>query len=298
MTTLGGILLGFGAAFLQSLSYILSRLFVGKFPGSTVKLLVCSHLIMGGFYLMTLMAVWPDSMPPIKVYGLSVVATGFFYLCGQICLFLALRESDASRVSPLLDVKILFLAMIAVLLLGERFSGTQLTSFVLCVCAAGMLSWSRGRFVWQSLAWVMMTCLGYSFSDACVKQVIDQFLYLGLLHGSLISAALCYGFCGIIGAALMALGHRVSREMWIYALPFAVDWFVAMLLLFSCFASIGIIFGNIIKATSRVISVFLGILIAAAGLVHLEEKMTGTLLMRKLGAAIFMVGAIALYYLD
>ena len=214
-----------------------------------------------------------------------------------MCLFLALRRSDASRVSPLLGVKILFLAVITVPLLGETFTGIQIGAVMLCVGAALMLSWSRGRIGWRSLLWVMLTCLGYSLSDVCVKHVIDQFLYLGLFRGSVVSVSLCYGLCGLIGVAFMPFLSGITKEMWGLTFPFALTWFVAMMFLFASFGSIGIVFGNIVQATRGVISVLLGFLVGAAGFIHLEEKMTPKVFIQKLGAALLMVGAIVLYYI-
>ena len=168
MNPLFGVLFGLGAAFSQSLSYIFSRMFVGRFPHSTVTLLVTSHVIMGCFSSVTLMLFKPESMPSLESYLWWLLGTAFFYLCAQVCLFLALRQADASRVSPLLGVKIFFLAVITVPLLGETFSKNQMVAVFFCVCSALMLSWSRGRIGWQSLLWVMLTCLGYSLSDVCV----------------------------------------------------------------------------------------------------------------------------------
>ena len=296
MNPLIGILFGLGAAFSQSLSYIFSRVFVARFSQSAITLLVSSHIIMGAFSLLALAVFSVDSMPLLQSYLWWLLGTAFFYLSAQVCLFLALRRSDASRVSPLLGIKILFLAIITVPLLGETFSGTQIGAVLLCVGAALLLSWSRGRMGRQSLLWVMLTCLGYSLSDVCVKHVIDQFLYLGLFHGSVVSVSLCYALCGLIGLGFMPFVPRLSREIWSVAFPFALTWFVAMLFLFASFGSIGIVFGNIVQATRGVISVLLGVLVGAAGFVHLEEKMTPKVFIKKLSAALLMVGAIALYY--
>lgn len=198
--------------------------------------------------------------------------------------------------SPLLGTKILFLAVISVVVFQQEFSLLQSISIALCLCAVGMLSWSNGKIAWMSLLWVLLTCLGYALSDICVREVISKFLFLGLFHGSVVSACLCYSFCGLIGAGLIIIVRPVSTSMWIHALPFASTWFIAMLFLFACFGSIGIIYGSIIQSTRGILSVFLGVMVSGAGLVHLEEKMNTAELLRKAVAALCMAGAIVLYY--
>jgi len=101
----------------------------------------------------------------------------------------------------------------------------------------------------------------------------------------------------MIGAGLLFTVPRPSKAVWSNALPFSVTWFTAMLFLFASFASIGIVYGNIIQSTRGVISVLLGVLISVAGHVHLEEKMTTMMLIKKSGAALLMIGAIVLYYM-
>jgi len=297
MTTSSGILFGIAAALVQSFSYVFSRMFMVKFPGSAVVLLAVSHVIMGLFSLLVLRIFWPPEPPAVSSYWLPVAGTVFFYLSAQICFFFALRHSDASRVSPLLGLKILFIALISSAALGERFSSLQMLAIGFSLGAAGLLSWSEGVILWDSLIWVVGTCFGYSLSDVCVREVIRSFEYLGLFRGAVVSAGLCYSVCGMIGAGLLFTVPRPSKAVWSNALPFSVTWFTAMLFLFASFASIGIVYGNIIQSTRGVISVLLGVLISAAGHVHLEEKMTTMMLIKKSGAALLMIGAIVLYYM-
>ncbi len=60
---------------------------------------------------------------------------------------------------------------------------------------------------------------------------------------------------------------------------------------------IGVVYGNIVQSTRGVISVALGAAVAAAGFVHLEERMSRKLFARRLIAAAIMALAIAMFHL-
>ncbi len=292
-----GIFLGLAAASSQSLSYLFSRLFVRRFHESAVVLLVLSHIIMGLFSLVLLPFAVPEQMPAWSDYALPLLGSAVFYLLGQLFLFMALRKSAASRASPLLGLKVFILAMISLLFLGQEFSTFQWAAVILSVSAAGMLNWSGGRMPWSSVLWILAACLGYSFSDLSIKQLVGSFIHLGLSHASVLSVFLCYILCGVISLALWAFLPKVTRKMWVYAAPFAAIWLLAMLFLFACFGQIGVVFGNIVQSTRGIISILLGSWVASAGWIEIEEKLTSSVLVRRIGAACLMVAAIALFYL-
>ncbi|OHB55031.1 MAG: hypothetical protein A2Y12_12025 [Planctomycetes bacterium GWF2_42_9] len=69
-----------------------------------------------------------------------------------------------------------------------------------------------------------------------------------------------------------------------------------MILLFSSFALIGVIFGNIIQSTRGIMSIVLGYIISNFGHELLETKITKKVFIYRLLAAILMTGSIALFY--
>jgi drug/metabolite transporter (DMT)-like permease len=293
-----GVAAGLCAAFFLSVSYVCSRVFLARFPGGAVSLLASSHVLMGILAAMILTFLVPATLPCFAEYAVPLIGTIFFYFLAQFGLFQALRTADASRVSPLLGLKIVVLALISEVFLGERFSGWRWGGVLLSVGAGGMLSLSsEGKVAWASVGWVVATCIGYSLSDLLVKEFIDAFMDLGLVRGSLAALCVCYFACGIVGAAMLIRLPRVTRRMWRNCLPFAATWFVAMFFLFVCFARIGVVFGNIVQSSRGVISVLVGLAVGAAGLVQVEESMTMGRLLWKGGAAVAMTVSIALYYL-
>lgn len=290
-----GIILGVAAAVSQSASYIFSKLFVRRFHRSVLNLLVLSHVIIGAICLAVLPFVWPAHWPPAGELALPVACASGFYVVGQGALFRALRRSDASRVAPLLGLKILMLVVISIVFLGAAYSARQWIGVLACVVAAMILNASGGPMARSSLLWVLLACLCYSLSDLGIKALVDQFRYLGLFRGAILSALLSYLLTALV--ALIALGviERPSREMWRHALPFAVCWLLAMWLLFACFGLIGVVFGNIVQSSRGLLSVLLGGLLAAAGMEHVERKTTRVVFLQRCAGAVLMTAAIVLY---
>ena len=292
-----GILLGLAAAFCISLSYLFGRLFIQNGHGTAVGLLLLSNVVMGVVSVGLLPLVWGDSMPGFGEYGWALFFCTLFYALGQMGLFLALKRTDASIVSPFLGLKVFILAAISAGMLGESFSGLQWGAVAMSVVAALMMNWSGKALPWQSAGWVMSACVCYSISDLSIRRLVGHFLHLGLTHGSVLGACLTYIVCGAVSGLLLCFRERVTAGVWARTVPYAVSWYVAMLFLYACFASVGVVFGNILQSTRGVFSVGLGAAVAAAGMEHLEEKISLPALVRRVLAAGLMTGAIAMFYL-
>lgn len=291
-----GILIGLCAAASQSISYLFLRMFVLRFRGNTLRLLMLSHIMMGGLSLALLPLVWPKTMPPAATFAPSLMGAALYYLAGQAFLFVAIRNTDASRVSPLLGLKIVLLTLLSMVLLDQHFSPTQWTAILLCVASALILNGSGGSLGLRTIGLILLICTGYSLSDINIQRLIGSFAYLDLIHSSLLSVCLVYIICGLASLIALVFLRHSSRSMWLHAIPFALTWFVAMLFLFACFQCIGVVFGNIVQTSRGVISIAMGSLIASAGFVHLERKVSRGVLIRRAAAALVMGLSIALFY--
>jgi drug/metabolite transporter (DMT)-like permease len=293
---IGGILLGLGAALSQSLSYLCSKAFIRSAHRTTVDLLSLGHILMGGFAVAILPFVWPERMPGFGDYALPLAGASLFYLAGQAFLFVALHRTDASRVSPLLGMKVFFLALLSLALFGEQLAWQQWVAVGMSVVAAWLLGATGGGMSLASALWVLLACLSYCGSDLSIARLVVPFGHLAFGYRIVLAVSLCYIVCGVAGGVMLCFLRRPTAGTWLRAVPFAVTWYGAMLFLFGCFASIGVVYGNIVQSTRGLMSIGLGAAMAAAGFVRLERHVSRDVLFRRLGAALLMTGAIALFY--
>jgi drug/metabolite transporter (DMT)-like permease len=292
-----GILLGLLAALFQSVSYVCTRLFTERHKNDIVSLLALSHIIMGMISIPLAAFLLPADMPKLTVYLPSLLACTGFYLSGQFFLFCALIRSEPSRVSPLLGMKIIMLAMISFIFLRQNLDLLQWIAVLMCSCSVFMLSNSGKKIERSCFFLIVLACLSYCISDINIRFLVDHFRYTGVFHSAVLSTSLCYILAGIVGlVVLLARPQKTSRDTWLYSLPFAFSWLIAMIFLFSCFALIGVVFGNILQSTRGVISIVMGYAIAHFGHIGLEPKISKQVLLNRILAAFLMTLSIALFY--
>ncbi|MGN0878625.1 MAG: hypothetical protein ACI4WT_04130 [Oligosphaeraceae bacterium] len=309
-----GLATGFAAALFLALSYVFSGMSVRRFAGvSPVSLLCRSHLVMGALSLVGLACVWsPAVVTGFGSYAWPLAGAVGFYLLGQSGLFMAQRAVDASRVVPLLGLKLLVLALVNMHLLPllglaepERYGAWQWLGMGLTVVSAFLLNQAGGRIAWGGLCWIGVTCLGYALSDTCIKRLMDVMQGLltdgGAVRNALLSAFLCYVLAAVVSAALLPLlrlprGVRAAR-VWGWLSPFAVCWLLAMLFLYLCFHELGTVNGNIIQSTRGLLAIMIGWTLSRAGFTELETAISARVLVRRLFAGALMVAAIVLFNL-
>lgn len=297
-TTSIGISFGFGAAFFQSLSYVCIRMFNKRHDNNIITLLALSHILMGLISIPLAVILWPESMPGIQVYLWVLLGTSGFYLAGQFFLFAAIIHSEPSRVSPLLGLKVFILTLISVIFLGQHFNIAKWIAVALTTTAVLLLSGSGKRLEGRFILLGLLACISYCLSDLCIKVLVDHFIFLGIFHGAMFSAALSYIVCGMFGIGVVVLNPKHSaRGTWLYAVPFAASWFLAMICLFSCFGMIGVVFGNILQSTRGILSIVLGFVIAHIGFESLESKPSRRIVFQRLAAAVLMTTAVVLFLL-
>jgi hypothetical protein len=215
---------------------------------------------------------------------------------GQASLFVVLRHVEASRISPLLGLKIAMLAVITAVFLRDTAAPTpwQWLAVALSVLAAFALNSSGGKLPARMIGGLLLTCLTYSLSDLSIRYLVRAMGSDGA-GGVLTAVALCYVLCGVAALAALPLAGPHQRGDWRLAVPWAVSWLGAMVLLFGCFRAVDVVFGNILQSTRGLISVVLGAGLAGMGMVHLERKVPRGIFWRRLAAALLMSAAIALY---
>ena len=297
-TIIEGVILGLIAAVTQSLCYLFSRRFVMRQMNRSSVLFALSHAQMGVMAVVMLPFCFnATQIANVRAYMWPLAGSVSFYLIGQACLFHAVKYTDASRVSPLLGLKLLILSITAVFVFSEQITPLQWLAVGISLAAAVGLNYSGGGIPRHGLLAIAGACVAYAFSDLSIFAMSKVFAPHNEIKGILLGASLAYILCGAIGAALTAAGAAEDRKLqkWKDALPVAITWFGAMISLFICFRLLGAVFGNIVQSMRGPLSILFGAALAARGHVHLESKVSRWTLLRRLAAALLMCAAIALF---
>jgi len=303
-----GVLAGLVAALASAVSYLVSRHHGNRVRGGSVRLLVLAHAVMGVASLPILGWLSPARWPSDPAWLVPLAGSTACYLAGQAAVFAALRRVPASRLAPLMGLKIAMLAAIVSLTPGGRLDPQQWLAVTLCVVAATLLQ-RGGAIPPMALAIVLVACLAFSISDLCIVRLIDSLQAavdaagrpLGRLHAGGLALAVTYVACGA-GAAVVAtvrpdLRPRDRRDAFA-AVEYAAAWFGGVIALYACFGLVGAVFGNVLQSTRGVMAILIGAALARAGWHDLEERVDRVMLLRRVTAAVLMVAAIAIYVGD
>jgi len=292
-----GIVLGLAVALTQSVSFLCVRLFVVRRHKGVMRLLILGHVIMGAISAAALPLLWDARAGHVGDFIWPLAAAAGFYLVGQASLMFALTRTDASRIAPLLALKIVVLAMVTATVQGADLGALQWGGVALSVAAAFVLNYTGGRLPLPCIAAVALTCAAYAMSDLNVKALVSALEAMGKARGSLLAVSMCYALTGITALALLPWAGRGLWAEIRYAAPFAISWLAAMVFLFACFAHVGVVFGNILQSARGLISILLGAAVAAMGMDHLEQKHPRHMVLRRLVAAGMMCVAFAMWTL-
>ncbi|MCV6589166.1 MAG: EamA family transporter [Marinobacterium sp.] len=290
-----GILFGLTAALLQSVSYLFSATFTARFQTGALSQFLLNHLSIGLLSLLSLPLVWDVQALEVSRYIWPLLGAMGCYLVAQTALYRALKHSPASRVSPLLGIKVLVLALIGVFWLQHSYQGLQWLGVGLCLLGAYWLSYSGGIIHRVALLWVVLACVGYAVSDLFVLELIERFEGLPRLQAAGLSVALCYLLAGLV--SLLWWPGLKERHLLVYSLPAALSWFLALIALFACFAWIGVVFGGVVQSARGLFSILLGLVLAWLSWRYAEPLPAGSVFVQRFAAATLMLVAIALFSL-
>lgn len=312
-----GILLGLGSALASSLAYLASRRYTvrhaGHEPGQPrwrgpLRLMVTAHVCLAIVCGIAHLVLMPhgDALPDDRAWAMTTtVFVALFYLTGNTLLFFVLRMTDASRIAPLLGLKVVLLALVKQFVLGDALLAQQWAAVVLATGAAALLGTSGGRLPWKTIALTVASCAGFVGSDVFIEQMWPAWLPAGMsaadaseldrVRASMTGMSLVYVWCGAIAVALLPVAKPDRPEHWRGAAPYAVAWLGAMVCLFSAFALVGIVLGNILQSTRGLMSIAIGVLVVRLGHHHIESHAPWKVVIQRLIAAALMTTAIVLF---
>lgn len=293
-----GVFLGLGSALGHSLAYLATRWFTHDRGRSSGQLLALAHVMLGVIGGLSLLVLWPTALRIETGWFLRMLALVGFFVIGHSCLILSLRWADASRVAPLLGAKVAVLAVIAVVL-GSELVVMQWVGVAMAVAAAWVLNGVGGRLPWRVTGLMSLACVSYAISDTFILATITEVRRISgddsVMGVPLFVAAGAYSMLGVIGLGLLPRFGTRDAGAWRDALPYVGSWVLAMMTLYATFAAVGTVLGAILQSSRGLISIFLGIGLAAMGWHHLEQKHGWGVQVRRLGAAALMCLAVYLY---
>jgi len=296
-TLAAGIGYGLSAALFQALSYVLSRRFLTECRSSSTRLFGMSQLLMGVVALLLVPVLLGGGLPPFSRWIWPLLGASMCFMFGQWMMFMTLKSSDSSLLAPLLGFKIPILALFTALVYARNPSLLGWLAIAGCVTAGLLISPPSGIPEIRTLLLMIGACLGYCGSDICIPLLIKAMGTAGNSRSPVL-AAVCvtYLYLGLIGLIMvLKQGTLTDRQVIRYAFPHALVWLLAMVLLYACFAHIGIVAGNMLQATRGIFAVAMGMLITRAGWLHLDNVSDRRVLLRRLGGAVLMTSAIILY---
>ena len=304
-----GVAAGLAAALASAVSYLVSRHHGNRGGGGSLRLLVQAHVVMG---LASLPLCWwlaPAAWPADRRWLLPLAGSVLTYLGGQAGVFATLKQMPASRIAPLLGLKLVILAVLVSLQPGAGLTPLQWLAVGMSVTAAVILQrGGRGTaaITVRPLAMLLATCLSFAVSDLCIVGLIDGLgssqdasgTAISRLHaGGLAMAvtyALCGGLAGLVLACVPAVRPRDGSDR-NAALQYAAAWLGGMVALYVCFGLVGAVLGNVLQSTRGVTAIVIGAALARAGWHDLEERVDRATMLRRVAAACLMVVAIAVY---
>lgn len=301
-----GIAAGLTAACFSSLSYLVSRHHGTRRPGGSRRLLALAHVLMAVACVPAFLFAVPPGVPVTAVLTPAVwqaclVSTAAYFV-GTACVFHALTRADASRLSPLLGLKVVALALIVSCVLGQRLDWRQWVAVALCGVAALMLQRGGADLPARAFAVVVVSCVLFAIADLGIIAMIDavqQAVSIGRVRAGGVALALTYVVGGVVMLPLVAAEYGRPQPPvagdWLAAAQYAATWLVAMLGLYSCYGAVGVVLGTVLQSTRGVMSVGIGAVLAHLGWHDLESRVDRIMLLKRFAAALLMTAAVAIY---
>lgn len=301
-----GIAAGLTAAFFSSVSYLISRHHGTRERHASRRLLIFAHVIMGFGCGLAAFSSYSTDILFSQIWRWTIwlpcfVSTGTYFF-GTSAVFRVLRKTDASRLSPLLGLKIIALGLIVSQVFGQTLAVEQWLAVVLCAAAAILLQQGGSGLPVRSLILLSCGCTCFAIADLGIVEMIDamqNILSMTRFSVGCLALLVTYVFIGLIVLpfAVFEYARRPFPTMrdWQAAGEYSVAWLFAMFGLYACIGYVGVILSTILQSTRGIMSVLIGAILSGQGWHQLESKVDQNVFYKRLLAALCMTTAIALY---
>jgi uncharacterized membrane protein len=287
-----GVICGFLVAFMQPVAYLLSRRFFVR-GGKALELTVYSQVIMGLIAIAMLLSCWQAWSFNGDIAARAAWSMGTI-LIAQICYFLAIRFVEASRLSSMLGLKLIFLALLNMLLFDERLHSVHWLAVVLCAAAALIMNHSGLKISLKALMMIIVCCFFLAASDIADYRLVTAIKLENPFLRGVIATGFCYGGLGLIslpGLFFLRFDWQKCKS----AIPYSGVWMAAMVLFYLCIGLLGTVFTSIIQSSRGLISVLLGAVVAWLGYAGIESKASAAVWLSRLAAALLIMAAVVIF---
>lgn len=299
-----GLIAGFLTALCSSIAFLSSTWALKRTPGlSAPGLLADAGIVMGVLSIALLGIFWE---PRLFSEGFAarlpaLLGAAVFFSLGQTLVFTAQRSVEASRVVPLLGLKLPVLAVISVCFMHDSIGWLKCVAIALAVLSAFVLNNAGTRIPAKSFLLVIAACVSYSLSDTYLTKLTDL-IERGLSESTLMAAIHCtiltYIMVGLIAACILAFWHKpLTRAAFAHSVPFSVFWLGCIVALNIAFARLGTVHGVILQNTRAIWTILLTPVFIMLGCTALETRLTASLFWRRLAASAMVLLAAFLYSL-
>ena len=162
------LLLPLASALLYATAAICLKTALGR-GVTTWVILFCSNMVMGLFFLPLLL--WPGKQWDLGGLLMALAGSGLFFT-GQVATFRSLQSGDVSIATPALASKVVFVALLCLLLPDNKPGGNIWIAVALTVCGVVFLHKGPRHHAsrpWATLAWALLAALSFAAADVFIQ---------------------------------------------------------------------------------------------------------------------------------
>ena len=283
-------------ALLQAFSYLSSAAFMKRY-NSSFKLMVFSQIAMGIVSIPISLIFFPMGLFNKPIELIVVLLLWIAATCiGQFFFFATQKHIESSRLSSLLGLKIVVLAVFTAIFYGQRLKITQIIAILLATACAFIMNGGKStrKITLPAIGFLMATVISYCTADLIETNLMKISASGNVWCDGLGVCATCYM---ILGFCMIPLLKKCdfSWEQLKHGSPFGVLYFFSQVALFVSFGLIGPVFANVIQSSRGIISVIIAIMLCRFGWGSLDAHGSRGLWIRRIICAIVMSTAIVLY---
>lgn len=279
-----------------------SHLISKRMPGFKAYLLVVSPFVLLSGLVFAFLFPLPAGLSTWQL--MVAVASGLMRAVSVIILLYSLRREEVSRVVPVVSTYPVFVAIMAVPLLGETLGSLQIMAIVIVV--AGVVIISVKKRTDSSKNWLGMTfflLLGSSLllamADVVGKYALDYISFWNMYWISMLSLAVIFLFVSVRHSVIKELVHIVNPRSAMVLLTINEVLVVGSSIMLFWAMERGPVSLVSTIASTRPVFVIIYALIMSRFLpgVLLERNLSRKMLAVRLGATAMIAGGIVMIYL-